>query len=167
MNRRTVQLQQGSYPGRPAFDTALSRALLHRVGEGVGAETLRLYQPDDVVAFSVLDRTRPGFGCAIEAAASGTGSKLSKIFSETCSSLRIKHARTRPYRPRTNGKAERFIQTLIREWAYAFTFYTSADRVHLLPTYLHFYTHHRAHSALGGQSPANRLSLNNAVGIHS
>jgi len=64
-----VQLQQGSYPGRPAFDTALSRALLHRVGEGVGAETLRLYQPDDVVAFSVLDRTRPGFGRALESAA--------------------------------------------------------------------------------------------------
>ena len=66
--RRTVQLQQGSYPGRPAFDTAFSRALLHRVGEGVGAETLRLYQPDDVVAFSVLDRTRPGFACAVSAA---------------------------------------------------------------------------------------------------
>jgi len=92
---------------------------------------------------------------------------VSKYFAETCSSLSVKHARTRPYRPRTNGKAERFIQTLIREWAYAFTFYTSADRVHLLPTYLHFYNHHRAHSALGGLSPANRLSLNNAVGIHT
>ena len=92
---------------------------------------------------------------------------VSKIFAETCSSLRIKHARTRPYRPQTNGKAERFIQTLIREWAYAFTFYTSADRVHLLPKYLHFYNHHRAHSALGGRPPACRLTLNNAVGIHS
>ena len=92
---------------------------------------------------------------------------VSKHFAETCNSLGVKHARTRPYRPRTNGKAERFIQTLLREWAYAFTFYASADRVHLLPTYLHFYNHHRAHSALGGLSPANRLSLNNAVGIHT
>jgi len=92
---------------------------------------------------------------------------VSKHFAETCSSLKIKHGRTRPYRPRTNGKAERFIQTLIREWAYAFTFYTSADRVHLLPKYLHFYNHHRAHSALGGLAPASGLILNNAVGIHS
>jgi transposase InsO family protein len=92
---------------------------------------------------------------------------VSKTFAETCSFLNIKHARTRPYRPRTNGKAERFIQTLIREWAYAFTFYTSADRVHLLPKYLHFYNHHRAHTALGGQPPANRLCLNNAVRIHT
>jgi len=92
---------------------------------------------------------------------------VSNHFAETCSSLSVKHARTRPYRPRTNGKAERFIQTLIREWAYAFTFHTSADRVHLLPIYLHFYNHHRAHSALGGLSPASRLTLNNAVGIHS
>ena len=92
---------------------------------------------------------------------------VSKNFAEMCTSLNIKHGRTRPYRPRTNGKAERFIQTLIREWAYAFTFHTSADRVHLLPKYLHFYNHHRAHSALGGQAPASGLTLNNAVGIHS
>ena len=92
---------------------------------------------------------------------------VSKHFAETCSLLNIKHGRTRPYRPRTNGKAERFIQTLIREWAYAFTFFSSADRVHLLQIYLHFYTHHRAHSALGGQAPASRLNLNNAVGINS
>ena len=92
---------------------------------------------------------------------------VSKTFAETCCSLRIKQARTRPYRPRTNGKAERFIQTLIREWAYAFTFFTSADRVQLLPKYLHLYNHHRAHSALGGRPPACRLNLNNAVGIHS
>jgi transposase InsO family protein len=92
---------------------------------------------------------------------------VSKIFDETCCSLNVKHSRTRPYRPRTNGKAERFIQTLIREWAYAFTFHTSLERVHHLPRYLHFYNHHRAHSALGGRLPACRLNLNNVVGIHS
>lgn len=92
---------------------------------------------------------------------------VSRNFAETCNSLSIKHARTRPYRPQTNGKAERFIQTLIREWAYAFTFYSSEDRVHLLPTYLHFYNHHRAHSALGGQPPASRLCLNNVLGINT
>lgn len=92
---------------------------------------------------------------------------VSKVFANTLSLLNLKHSRTRPYRPRTNGKAERFIQTLTREWAYAFTFQTSAARVHLLPKYLHFYNHHRAHSALGGQPPVSRLCLNNVVGIHS
>jgi transposase InsO family protein len=92
---------------------------------------------------------------------------VSKRFTDACSLLKVKHKRTRPYTPQTNGKAERFIQTLITEWAYAFTFHSSADRVHLLPAYLHFYNHHRAHSALGGQPPACRLTLNNPVGIHS
>ncbi len=55
-------------PGRPAFDTALSRALLQRVAEGHARETLRLYRPDDVLAFSVFDRTRPGFSRAVAAA---------------------------------------------------------------------------------------------------
>lgn len=92
---------------------------------------------------------------------------ISIAFQKICRTLGVKHSRTRPYRPRTNGKAERFIQTLIREWAYAFTFHTSAARVHLLPEYLHFYNHHRAHSALGGQPPVSRLNLNNVVRINS
>jgi transposase InsO family protein len=88
-------------------------------------------------------------------------------FAESCQQLGIQHKRTKPYRPRTNGKAERFIQTLQREWAYAFAFKTSAERSELLPRYLHFYNHHRAHSALGAKPPISRLSLNNAVRINS
>lgn len=92
---------------------------------------------------------------------------VAQTFAAVCRQLGLKHSRTRPYRPRTNGKAERFIQTLLREWAYAFTFHTSMARVHLLRKYLHFYNHHRAHSALGGMPPISRLDLNNLVGIHS
>ena len=55
-----LRLLEQNYPGRPAFDTAVSRALLTRVGKGQDSESLRLYVPDDVVAFSVLDRVRPG-----------------------------------------------------------------------------------------------------------
>jgi transposase InsO family protein len=84
-------------------------------------------------------------------------------FTHLCQQLGLKHSKTRPYRPRTNGKAERFIQTLQREWAYAFAFQTSGEREALLPRYLHFYNHHRAHSALGARPPISRLSLNNAV----
>jgi transposase InsO family protein len=92
---------------------------------------------------------------------------LADRFAELCRELGLKHSRTRPYRPRTNGKAERFIQTLQREWAYAFTFHASAERSALLPRYLHFYNHHRAHTALGARPPISRLSLNNAVRIHN
>ena len=63
-----VQLQRSSFPGRPAFDAALSRALLQGVAEGRTPQTLRLYAPDDVLAFSVLDRTRSGFAGALAAA---------------------------------------------------------------------------------------------------
>jgi transposase InsO family protein len=92
---------------------------------------------------------------------------LSHGFNGLCQQLGIKHSRTKPYRPRTNGKAERFIQTLQREWAYAFTFKASIERSALLPRYLHFYNHHRAHTALGAKPPISRLSLNNAVRINT
>ncbi len=89
----------------------------------------------------------------------------SKLFAQTCHDLHVAHSCTRPYRPRTNGKAERFIQTLLREWAYRFPYRSSSQRGHALPRYLHFYNHHRQHSALGGLPPASRL--NNAVRLHS
>jgi transposase InsO family protein len=92
---------------------------------------------------------------------------ISKAFQHICHLLGVKHSRTQPYRPRTNGKAERFIQTLAREWAYAFTFHTSLARVQLLEKYLHFYNHHRAHSALGGRPPYSSLNLNNLLRIDS
>ena len=76
---------------------------------------------------------------------------------------RVRHSRTRAYRPCTNGKAERFIQTLLREWAYAFPFHSSAQRSRLLTPYLHFYNHHRARTALGRNPPFSRLNLNNLV----
>lgn len=72
---------------------------------------------------------------------------------------------TRPHRPRTNGKAERFMQILQREWAYAFPFASSADRTALLPRSIHFYNHHRAHASLGGKPPISRL--NNVVSNNS
>ena len=74
----------------------------------------------------------------------------------------LKHSRTRPYRPRTNGKAERLIQTALREWAYGPTWQSSDERNQALKAWLHFYNHHRPHSALNGQPPVSRL--NNLVG---
>jgi transposase InsO family protein len=81
--------------------------------------------------------------------------------------LGLRHIRTRPYTPRTNGKAERLVQTSLREWAYARSYDTSRHRAQALPHWLHHYNWHRPHSALGHRPPISRLPLNNVVGLHS
>lgn len=86
----------------------------------------------------------------------------SKLFRAACLKQRLVHRRTRPYTPRTNGKAERFIQTLLREWAYRFAYRTSAERQRWLEPYLHFYNQHRRHSSLD-QVPFHRLMRNNVL----
>jgi transposase InsO family protein len=78
-------------------------------------------------------------------------------FAFACSRLGLRHLRTRPYRPCTNGKAERFIQTLLRGWAYHRPYPTSAHRTQRLPKFLSYYNHRRPHAALNRQSPASRL----------
>jgi transposase InsO family protein len=82
---------------------------------------------------------------------------VSRVFAETCRKLRLRHLRTRPYRPRTNGKAERFIQTLQREWAYAKPYESSAGRRRALPAWLRYYNRRRPHRALGMQPPMARI----------
>jgi transposase InsO family protein len=81
----------------------------------------------------------------------------SRLHARVIARLGIKHIFTRPYRPRTNGKAERFIQTLQREWAYAVVYRTSEHRARALTPWLDFYNHQRPHGALGHQAPATRL----------
>ena len=92
----------------------------------------------------------------------------SKLFNRLCAQLGIKHQYTRPYRPQTNGKAERFIQTMLREWAYGRCYDTSDRRRDILYHWLLHYDFHRRHSSLGGQPPISRApGVNNARGIHS
>ncbi|MBV8577856.1 MAG: IS481 family transposase [Acetobacteraceae bacterium] len=91
----------------------------------------------------------------------------SKLFNKTCQALGIKHTYTRPYTPQTNGKAERFIQTCLREWAYGRLWNNSHERTSWLPVFLDYYNNRRAHSALGYRPPASRLGGNNLLTINS
>jgi len=70
----------------------------------------------------------------------------------------VVHKRTRPYRPQTNGKVERFNRTLLDEWAYARPYTSETERVAAFPAWLHTYNHHRGHTALGGKSPTDRVT---------
>ena len=90
----------------------------------------------------------------------------SKLFNKTCQALGIKHTYTRPYTPQTNGKAERFIQTCLREWAYGRLWDNSAERTAWLPAFLEYYNSRRAHSALGYRPPTSRLGGNNLLTIN-
>jgi transposase InsO family protein len=90
------------------------------------------------------------------------GCYRARAFAATCTRLRIRHTRTRPYRPCTNGKAERFIQTLVNEWAYGRIYGSSTERTAALPGYLRRYNFRRPHGSLGKKAPATRV--NNLVG---
>ena len=90
-------------------------------------------------------------------------------FRDACKALGLRHIRTRPYTPRTNGKAERFIQTALREWAYAKLYPTSDRRADELPIWLHRYNWHRPHGSLNAKTPISRLALteDNLLRLHS
>ena len=84
-------------------------------------------------------------------------------FRNACKRLRLKHIRTRPYTPKTNGKAERFIQTSLREWAYAYAYNTSNERAAELPRWLHRYNWHRPHGGIQSQTPIRRSNREQPV----
>ena len=93
----------------------------------------------------------------------------SHAFRDTCAAMGLKHIRTRPYTPKTNGKAERFIQTALREWAYAQAYPTSDQRAAELSVWLHRYNWHRPHGGIKSQTPISRLGLteDNLLRLHN
>ena len=110
------------------------------------------------------------FGVIIDRVMTDNGSCYrSKAFARACSRLGIKHITTKPYTPQTNGKAERFIQSALREWAYATAFEHSDQRRGALPLWLHRYNWHRPHASLDKNTPISRLGLtrNNVLQLHS
>jgi transposase InsO family protein len=98
-------------------------------------------------------------GITIERVLSDNGACYrSLLWAATCAQLAIIHKRTRPYRPQTNGKVERYHRTLADEWAYARPYTTETERRAALDPWLHTYNHHRGHTALGGKPPASRVT---------
>ncbi|KAB7762160.1 IS481 family transposase [Xanthomonas maliensis] len=91
----------------------------------------------------------------------------SRRFRRLVRRLGLRHLRTRPYTPRTNGKAERLVQTSLREWAYARSYIDSTQRANAFQGWLHHYNWHRPHASLGYKPPISRIPLNNVVGLHS
>jgi transposase InsO family protein len=131
------------------------------------AEVLPTLTTKDAIAF--LHRAiawYAGRGITIRALMSDNGSAYtSHAYAHALRHLRIRHLRIKPGRPRTNGKAERLIQTLLNEWAYARVYRSSTERTAALPLYLNRYNYRRPHGSLGHQPPASRL--NNLIGNYN
>lgn len=109
-----------------------------------------------------------GLGVRIERVMTDNGTGYKKLFEAACQELGIRHIRTRPYTPKTNGKAERFVQTSLREWAYAQPYESSAQREAALQFFLHRYNWHRPHSALNHQPPMSRIpAMNNLMKLNT
>ena len=108
-------------------------------------------------------------GIAVQQLMTDNGSAyISTLHALACRALGLKHIRTRPYRPRTNGKAERFIHTLLGGWAYGAIYHNSNERTAALAGWTDFYNHRRPHGSLARQPPAARLNeLNNLLGSYS
>ncbi len=120
--------------------------------------------PDQTAATTVgfLHRAIAWFakqGVIVQEVMTDNGSAyVSRLWEATCAEVGLVHIRTRPYRPRTNGKAERFIQTLLREWAYAATYRDSDHRRAVLPEWVRYYSTQRPHGSLGHKAPMTVLT---------
>jgi transposase InsO family protein len=149
--------------GRGRFETGAGYEYLHVCVDDYSRLAYTELLPDErgttIAAF--LHRAASSFaahGITIKRVLTDNGSGyLSHTFADRCTQLQIKHSRTRPRRPQTNGKAERFIQTTLREWAYARLYSTSHERAATLPTWLNHYNYRRPHGSLSHRPPATRL----------
>lgn len=167
-NKAATALRTGRTPSRhPKIGTAFVHTVIDDYSRVAYAEVCA--DEKAITAIGVLRRAVAWFadqGVTVERVLSDNGSAYkSHAWRDTCTELGITPKKTRPYRPQTNGKIERFHRTLADGWAYA-RFYNSETqrREALLPGWMHFYNHHRTHSAIGGQ-PISRL--NNLPGHHS
>jgi len=129
-------------------------------------QVLASERKEDATAFLVSSLAWfQSHGVTVERVMTDNGSAYKSFtFRDALAAHNVRHIRTRPYTPRTNGKAERFIQSSIREWAYATPFASSAERTAAMHPWLHNYNTTRPHAALGGKPPISRLIRDNLLG---
>jgi transposase InsO family protein len=151
----------------PAGSTCTSRSRLHAPGL---RRSPHRREATTVIAFlrrAVSFYTRHGI--TVEALLTDNGSGYrSALHAIACRTLGIRHLRTRPRRPQTNGKAERFIRTMLAGWAYGAIYRNSDERTRALDGWIWWYNHQRRHTALGHQPPIARLNeRTNLLGTYS
>lgn len=166
-NKAQTALRTGrTAAGHPRIGTAYLHTVIDDHSRVAYAEICSDEKADTAIA--VLHRAVAWYadrGVPVQRVLSDNGSAYrSHAWRDACADLGITHKRTRPYRPQTNGKIERFHRTLADGWAYARFYDCETQRRDALPSWLHFYNHHRAHSAIGGQPPITRLT--NLPGQH-
>jgi len=167
---RTKQSNQRSIPvGGQAGNMSMSASMTRPVLPS--AKSIPIKKAPSAVAFlKATVAYYASLGITVQRVVTDNGAcHISKKFRKACADLGLKHIRTKPYTPRTNGKAERFIQTALREWAYATAFTHSDQRKAELPIWLHRYNWHRPHGSLNAQTPISRLALtgDNLLRLHS
>jgi transposase InsO family protein len=161
-NRETTAKRTGRRHAN--YEPAVGTAVLHTVIDDYSRVAYIEIHSDETAAtaISVLQRAIAWFtkhGVTTERVLSDNGSCYrSHAWRNACTALGIRHKRTQPYRPQTNGKIERFHRTLADGWAYARHYHSETERRAALPTWLHSYNHHRPHSAIGGKPPITRLT---------
>jgi transposase InsO family protein len=169
-NRAATVARTGT-PRSKNRDPNIGRAYVHTVIDDHSRVAYAEICADEKAdtAIGVLRRAVAWFadhGVTVERVLSDNGSAYkSHAWRDACTELTISHKRTRPYRPQTNGKIERFHRTLSDGWAYARQYDSESARREALQPWLHFYNHHRAHSAIGALPPVSRLT--NLPGHHN
>lgn len=138
-----------------------SRVSFARILPDEGALSCAQFLRDAVAYYATL-------GVRIDRVMTDNGTGYKKIFAGACDELGVRHIRTRPYTPKTNGKAERFVQTSLREWAYARPYESSEQREAALQPFLDHYNWLRPHSALSHQPPMTRIpAMNNLLKLNN
>lgn len=175
VGRQQGELNKRATPGLPRgadYKPRTGKAFLHTVIDDHSRVAYVEICADEKAetAAGVLARAVEWFadrGVTVERVLSDNGSCYrSFTWRDTCDELGITHKRTRPYRPQTNGKIERFHRTLADGWAFARFYGSETERRNALPGWLHFYNHHRPHSSIGALPPISRIG-NNLPGHHN
>jgi len=166
VGRRQGEKHRAATPDKPRNkyrDPLMGKAFVHTVIDDHSRVAYAEIHDDEtaVTATAVLVRAVEWFdarGVTVERVLSDNGGTYrSHLWRDTCADLGITHKRTRPYRPQTNGKIERFHRTMADGWAYARCYTSEQERRDALPAWLHQYNYHRPHTACGNQPPFSRL----------